>query len=61
MDAMCMSKRKQLIDKIEHRIERLSGEKGRKFDEEICCWHDDMDRGLRVMELRWVLKNMEAD
>lgn len=40
---------------IKQRIERLSGEQGKIFDDEAGCYHDDRDRELRRMELRWVL------
>ena len=47
---------------IEERINRLSVEPGKKvYDKELCIWQGEFERGLRRMELRWVLTNTTQD
>ena len=44
---------------IEERMDRLSAGEGKVYDEELCIWHDEYERGLRKMELLWVLTEAE--
>jgi hypothetical protein len=43
-------------DEIENKILSLSGEHGRTFSDEYCCWYGDRDRAFQKLILRWVLE-----
>lgn len=40
---------------IEERINRLDVGDGKVYDPELCVWHNEYERALRKMELKWVL------
>lgn len=46
---------------IEERMDRLTAGEGKVYDEELCTWHDEYERGLRKMELLWVLTEAECE
>ena len=40
---------------IKERLNRISTREGRVYEEELCAWHNEIERELRRLELRWVL------